>query len=83
MSEARFDCARIGMAFLCPSAASAERESKEEDEEEVLLTDVDAVVFAALDDEGSDHSPLLSLTFDKIEEAAAGVEGLEASYPPD
>lgn len=82
MSEARFDCARIGMAFLV-SAASAEPESNEEEEEEALLTDVDAVVFAALDDEGSDHSPLLPLTFDKVEEAAAGVEGLEASYPPD
>lgn len=77
MTEARFDCVRIGMAFLVP-AASAERESKEE---EVLLTDFDAVVFA-LDDEGSDQSPLLPLTFDKVEEeAAAGVDGLEASYP--
>ena len=44
MIEARFDCVRIGMAFLV-SAASAERESNEEEEEEVS-TDVDAVILA-------------------------------------
>ena len=78
MLEARFDCARIGMASLV-SAVCAERESEAEEKE--VLTDVDAVVFAV--DEWSDHSPLGPLVFDNVEEAAAGVEGLEASYPPD